>query len=457
MRKLMSKRWTLLGLTAVIFLAACTGAGDNDETVVEETAVIEPTDAPSPTDEPIAEPEPTVVEVVETAVSEESEQPDESEETGEEENDPVTENEDDDTSNDDRSDRLRSLTSSWNTNWNLHSIDYADILSGGPPRDGIPSIDDPQFISIEEAAEWLADNEPVVALEINGDARAYPLQVITWHEIVNDTVGDQPVVVTFCPLCNSAIVFDRVVEGEAVEFGVSGLLRNSDLIMYDRTDESLWQQFTGTGIVGNHTGKQLTFLASSLVSFADFKGGFPDGVVLSRDTGNSRSYGDNPYAGYDTYDNPLSSGGDLVLFSGEKDDRLDAADRVVTVALDGIDVAYPLAILAEAGVIDDTQGGQELVVFHIGGTASALGARVIADGEDVGATGVFDPNLDGQRLTFTQEDDHFVDAETGSSWNILGQAFDGELAEQQLTPIIHADHFWFSWAAFKPDTIIYQP
>ena len=195
---------------------------------------------------------------------------------------------------DDRPDRLRALTSSWNTNWELHTINYQDILSGGPPRDGIPSIDTPQFIDQAAAAAWLADNEPVIALEIDGDARAYPLQVITWHEIVNDTVGDVPVVVTFCPLCNSALVFDRRFQDDLFEFGVSGLLRNSDLIMYDRTTESLWQQFTGEGIVGDLAGEQLTFLPSSLVSFADFRDAFPEGVVLSRETGFNRAYGRNP-------------------------------------------------------------------------------------------------------------------------------------------------------------------
>jgi hypothetical protein len=121
-----------------------------------------------------------------------------------------------------------------------------------------------------------------------------------------------------------------------------------------------------------------------------------------------------------------------------------------------VDVAYPLSILAEVGVINDTQGGQDLAVFHEGGTTSALGARVIAEAEDVGATGVFDPVIDGQQLTFTREGDSIVDNETGSSWNIVGQAVTGPLQGAQLTPVVHADHFWFSWAAFRPDTIIYS-
>ena len=352
---------------------------------------------------------------------------------------------------DDRPDRLRALTSAWNTNWELHTINYQEILSGGPPRDGIPSIDNPQFVDQAAASAWLADNEPVIALEIDGDARAYPLQVVTWHEIVNDTVGDVPVVVTFCPLCNSALVFDRRFQDQIFEFGVSGLLRNSDLIMYDRTTETLWQQFTGEGIVGDLTGEQLTFVASSLVSFADFRAAFPEGEVLSRETGFNRAYGNNPYAGYD------SIGSNPFLFQGPTDGRLEAVERVVTVSLpeSAIDVAYPLPILSEKGVVNDTQGDQDLVVFHTDGTSSALGAGVIAEGEDVGATGVFDPNLDGRKLTFRKDGQSITDEETGSTWNILGQAIAGPLSGEQLTPIVHGDHFWFSWAAFKPETIIF--
>ena len=358
---------------------------------------------------------------------------------------------------DDRSPRLRSATSGWATNWNKHTIDYDDLLSGGPPRDGISSIDNPQFISPDEAQEWLADNEPVIALEIDGEARAYPLQIVTWHEIINDVVADVPVAVTFCPLCNSAITFDRRLDGEVYEFGTSGLLRNSDLVMYDRTTEGLWQQFTGEAIAGDLAGAQLTFLASSIVSFADFREGHPDGVVLSRDTGFSRRYGENPYVGYDNI------GSSPFLFRGQIDGRLAAVERVVTVSLDpstgsgqAVDVAYPLSTLSEVGVINDSQGGRDLVVFHTSGTSSALGGRTIATAEDIGATGVFDPNLDGQTLTFQRDGETIVDAETGSTWNILGQAVDGPLAGEQLDPIVHGDHFWFSWAAFKPDTIIYS-
>jgi hypothetical protein len=345
---------------------------------------------------------------------------------------------------------LRGVTSSWNTNWDLHTIDYDELLSGGPPRDGIPSIDEPNFIAASAAADWLAGNEPVIALEIGGNARAYPLQILTWHEIVNDIVGDVPVIVTFCPLCNSALTFDRRLDGEVYEFGVSGLLRNSDLVMYDRTTESLWQQLTGEAIVGDMVGQRLDFVPSSLISFDDFRAAYPLGTVLSRDTGHRRDYGRNPYVGYDTIDQrPF-------LYDGELDGRLPVMERVVAVELGGVDLAYPLSRLAEVGVINDVQDGQNLVVFHVPGTSSALGASVIAEAEDVGATGVFDPNLDGQKLTFERQGDAIVDSETGSVWNVLGQAIEGPLAGQTLAPIVHGNHFWFAWAAFKPGTIVYQ-
>jgi len=204
--------------------------------------------------------------------------------------------------NDDRPPQLQRLTESWNTDWTRHTIRYDEILSGGPPRDGIPAIDDPKFVTIDAAAGWLQEQEPVVALAVNGVARAYPLHILTWHEIVNDQIDDTPVAVTFCPLCNSAVVFDRRRGGQTLDFGVSGLLRNSDLIMYDRQTESLWQQFTGEGIVGEMAGQMLTWLPASIISFADFRQAYPAGQVLSRDTGYPRSYGNNPYVGYDNID-----------------------------------------------------------------------------------------------------------------------------------------------------------
>lgn len=428
--------WRSAFLLIFIALAACTATSGNEPGADSGG----PAEVETAGDNPVAEAtdtaEPAATATEETSTEEPTEVAEAEEETI------LTE--------DNRSDRLRTLTQSWDTNWNRHTIEYDELLAGGPPRDGIPSIDDPQFVTPEEAEAWLAANEPVITLEINGDARAYPLQILTWHEIANDEVGDVPVAVTFCPLCNSALTFDRRLDGQVLEFGTSGLLRHSDLVMYDRTTETLWQQFTGEAIVGDLVGKQLTFLPSALVSFDDFREAHPDGRVLSRETGYSRPYGENPYAGYDTI------GQDPFLFQGPTDDRLPAMARVVTVSLDDEDVAYPYTVLEEQGVVNDNVGGQDLVVFFTPGTNSALGAPIIAEAADVGATNVFDPRLDGETLTFLRDGETIVDEQTGSEWNILGEAVAGELAGKQLESIVHGDHFWFSWAAFKPDTIIYQ-
>jgi len=355
---------------------------------------------------------------------------------------------------DTRSTRLKASTESWNTDWERRTIELHELLHGGPPRDGIPSIDNPVFVSSEEAGAWLRGNEPVISLVRGSDARGYPLQILIWHEIVNDMVGGDPVLITFCPLCNSSIVFDRHVGKEVYEFGTSGLLRYSDLVMYDRSTESLWQQLTGEGIVGRHAGDRLTMLPSSIVSFDEFQKAYPDGNILSRKTGHLRSYGSNPYVGYDAV------GERPFLFTDEVDGRLSAMERVVAVSLNEggreTNVAYPYSILERRRVINDVQSGIHLVVFHKPGTSSALDTREISDGRDIGATGVFRPEIDGVQLTFTAVGNTITDENTGSRWDIFGRAVEGPFMGARLEPVVHGDHFWFAWAAFKPDTVVYR-
>ena len=349
-------------------------------------------------------------------------------------------------------------TGGWDTDFSLHSVAYDEIISGGVPRDGIPPLDSPSFAGPDDADAWLGNQEPVISFELNGEAKAYPLQILTWHEIVNDEVGGVPVIVTFCPLCNSAIVFDRRLDGVVLDFGTSGRLRNSDLIMWDRQTESWWQQLTGEAIIGKLTGHTLEFLPAPIVSWADFKAAHPTGQVLSQETGFGRSYGRNPYAGYDEVGKPP------FLFFGDLDGRLLPKERVVAFTLGGMDVAIPFSALEKEGVVNYSVGDSDIAVFFKKGTTSALDLSSIRDSRDVGAAAVFDANLDGRKLTFASTDatgdatemDGFRDSETGSSWNILGQGTAGPLAGANLTPVVHANHFWFAWAAFKPDTLIYQ-
>jgi hypothetical protein len=331
------------------------------------------------------------------------------------------------------------------TNFCKHSADYADILSGGPPPDGIPPIDNPTFDAIAKGDEWLAEVQPVIALAVGDEAKAYPLAILTRHEIANDEIAGIPVAVTFCPLCNAAVVFKREVNGEVLRFGVSGNLRNSDLIMWDNKTLSWWQQFTGEAIVGDLTGTQLELIPAQLVAWKDFKAAYPQGVVLSNA---GRSYGQNPYVGYDSSSQPF-------LFLDTPDPRLAATERVLGVFSGKSAAAYPLSTIAEKGVIEDTFDGEKIVIFYEPGQVSALDKGEIAKSKEVGSAAMFKPEVDGRMLTFSYRDGVITDNETGSEWDVFGRAISGKLAGKQLQPVLSHVHFWFAWAAFRPDTTVY--
>jgi len=352
-----------------------------------------------------------------------------------------------------RSDCAPRFAASWTeTDFCNSSIDFSEVFSGGVGRDGIPAVTDPGMESIEDAAQWLGDRAPVIAVEVDGDARAYPQAVLMWHEIANDEIGGVPVAVTFCPLCNSSIVFDRRVEGDTLEFGVSGLLRNSDLVMYDRTTFSWFQQFTGAGIVGDLNGTLLDIIPSQVIGFQQFAERYPDGLVMSRDTGFNRSYGSNPYVGLDDNAHPTTS-----LFRGEYDDRVERRARVLAGVIDGEAIAYPFPTLFEEVVINDTVGETPVVAFWQPGVASALDERIIDASRDVGTAALFSRELNGETLTFTYDADNstLIDEQTGSTWNLFGEATAGELEGEALEQLVAAPHFWFAWAAFHPETAVY--
>ena len=338
------------------------------------------------------------------------------------------------------------------TDFTRASIDFREIISGGPPRDGIPPIDNPAFVGISEAAEWLEPAEPVLVVERGADVRAYPLQVLIWHEIVNDTVGGDPVVITFCPQCNSALVFDRRVDGRVLDFGTTGKLRNSDLVMWDRQTESWWQQLTGMGIVGAYTGTPLTFLPAPLVAFDTFRRAFPGGKVLSRETGHFRPYGVNPYVSYDSPENTQP-----FLMRARVDARLAATERVVALQRGSVARAYPYRRLEPLGVVNDRVGGEAVVVFFTAGTRSALDKRVIGESRHVGSGAVFARTLEGRELTFVRrEAGGWLDEQTHSTWNPFGIATAGALQGKRLIPLPHGNHFAFAWLAFRPDSTIWS-
>jgi len=256
------------------------------------------------------------------------------------------------------------------TDFETTSVDsWTEILSGGPPKDGIPALSDPQFIRV--AAEGrIEDREPVISVEIDGaEPRAYPIRYLTWHEIVNDKIGNLPIAVTFCPLCNSGLTFDRRVNGQLRTFGVSGKLRNSDMVMFDRETESWWQQAIGEGIVGQHTGDKLVQLPSWMESWAEFKARNPDGLVMA-EPAFPRSYGRNPYVSYDSSQRPF-------LYNGEMPPHgIQPLARVVRVGKQ----AWPVARLAAIGELSEAG----LTISWTSGQASALDSAKISKGKDVG-------------------------------------------------------------------------
>ena len=350
-------------------------------------------------------------------------------------------------------DHLRTMQAAWDTDFGKTTIDLNELLVGIPsadPRDAIRPIDEPVFESVSDT-EWLADREPGVLLEIDGDARFYPLSILTRHEIVNDEFGVVPVAVTYCPLCNTAVTFDRRFEDVVLRLGVSGLLRNSDLVMWDNETHSLWQQITGEAIVGEYAGAQLEVLGSAIVRWADFKVNHPNGAALSSDQGFGSVYGYNPYEFYSSRPTPYG------FFTGDIDERYPALERVVGVMLGNADKAYPFSEINDVQVVNDTIGGEPLVVFWgAADTADALDSGDISRGLAIGTGVAYSPVVNGQTLTFVAVGDtEFIDNQTGSTWSILGQATHGELEGSSLELVPHRNEFWFAWQAFFPESDVW--
>ena len=334
-------------------------------------------------------------------------------------------------------------------------VDRNRIVSGGPPPDGIASIDSPIFVAAA-AVDWLDDDEPVAVVTVAGpngtESRIYPAQILVWHEIVNDTIAGVPVTVTYCPLCNSAVAVERTIAGPdrsplVLDFGTSGALYASALVMYDRQTESLWTHFDGRAVVGDLLGEELTIVPAAIVSWADARDGHPTAPVLDRPTGaDARAYGTTPYPSYETA--PPSAG----FITDEGDGRLEPKQRVVGIEIGRHRLAIDRRRLVDDRLVTAEVGEVDLVVLWQPGTTSALDGKAIAEGLRVGAVGVFRPVLDGRPVTLEAAGVGFRDRETGSSWTVLGQATAGPLAGSTLEPVPHLDTFWFAWSRYHPDT-----
>jgi hypothetical protein len=273
-------------------------------------------------------------------------------------------------------------------------VDPKKIRSGGPPKDGIPSIDSPGFVTVTDADKWIEDNELVLAIIYKGTKRVYPLQIMVWHEIVNDNIAGDPILITYCPLCGSGIAYERKINGEEVEFGTSGKLYNSNLVMYDRKTNSYWSQIDGLAIVGELTGTELTPVSIDTVAWRDWKAAHPDSEVLSQDTGFTRPYGKDPYGNY--YEDSF------VLFPVESsDDRVHPKTVIFGIEVNGAYKAYKEDDLKELGTIEDT----------------VAGIKIKVERDNAGIV----------KITNTETDEE----------------------------IVKERDFWFAWYAFHPDTGLY--
>jgi hypothetical protein len=270
------------------------------------------------------------------------------------------------------------------TDFSSTTIILSDIIEGGPGKDGIQSIDQPAFESIESAEKWLDDREPVIVFSNGAKSKAYPLQILIYHEIVNDQLGDEKISITYCPLCNAAMIFSRWHKVLLLDFGTTGKVYTSNLVMYDRQSESWWLQFTGESVVGDYSGDSLKLLPSQIVSFKHYKEAHPLGEVLSNKTGFNKKYGINPYVQYDSRVVPIAW-----FYRKPFDDRLSVMERVLGVVDEGNVLAFPFFYLSTRPVVQTKVSSLDVLVISKSGMASALDARSIRESKDILAAAAY--------------------------------------------------------------------
>jgi hypothetical protein len=324
-----------------------------------------------------------------------------------------------------------------------HTVPLDKIVSGGPPQDGIPSIDNPKFQSVQEADKILEDSEFVLGLNINGDRRAYPLQILVWHEIVNDVVGGEPVAITYCPLCFTNQVFNRTLsDGNIVEFGTSGKLYNSNLVMYDRQSNSLWSQALGEGIVGDYSGVKLERIPFDIAYWKEWKELYPESKVLSRDTGSVRPYGADPYGDYYT--------NDLILFPVANDDkRLGLKEIVIGLEDENQYKAYKLQDIETKKIVNDVVGDRKIALVSLQPFMVRVFDRIIDNNEDKGEKIAVE-------LFYNKTTNTLRDIVTDSEVNFDGEFISGPFENKQLKQLPMDQGFWFEWVAFHPATEIFS-
>jgi len=346
----------------------------------------------------------------------------------------------------------------WKTDTTKTEINLSE-LSIVLPRRSFQVLNYPKFAYKEEGLKSFFPLEPVIAVQIDGKAKAYPLNMLSIHEIANDTLSTIPILATFCPLCNSGIVYDRRLthkgENHLLDFEVSGMLRKSDMVMADKQTETWWQQLEGKAIVGELAGAELKVVPSLILSVKDFFDRYPNGKILSKSIGikdAEESYGINYYKNYDK-----SNGKPYERFfdPNQIDKRLPAMERVVDVRSFGEFKIYPFSLIAKKGVINDEFNSKNIVLFYKPGLVSVLDEKDITQSKDLGTVTVFNSVIEGEKLIFSMENDNYVDINSHSVWDITGKCISGKLKDKQLLIEPNGIHFAFAWLAFHPETEIY--
>jgi Protein of unknown function (DUF3179) len=340
----------------------------------------------------------------------------------------------------------REIRKPWTkTDFSRHVVPLRQFERGGPAPDGIPPLDHPRTTAVRVASSHLTARDPVITVVVHGDARAYPLRILVWHEIANDVLGGEPILVTYCPLCNSAEAYDRRVHGRVLRFGTTGNLRGSNLVMWDRRTQSWWQQIGGEALVGTYAGTRLRAIGAETLSWSEFKNRYPHGSVLSERTGFDRPYGTSPYAGYD------APGSEPIFSTLRSAHRLPALERVAAVTLAGRTIAVPFSALAHDPIAEASVGGRPVVVLYDRRVASVLDQRRIAGSREAGTTTAFGRRVAGRTLDFrATASGTFIDRQTGSRWSLTARALSGPLRGKQLHPLEVDNRFWFAVAEFDP-------
>lgn len=349
------------------------------------------------------------------------------------------------------------LSYSWATDTSKRTVNLSDITLA-TQRDEIPTLDHPKFIKQSDPLNHYYKHEPVIVIQAGGRAKAYPLSILTLYELSNDSLDGKELMITFCPTCNAAIVFNRElsVNGKKrlLQFGISGLLMHNDMVMYDKQTQTWWEQLMGSAVVGELAGTNLELTPALLISVKDYFDRFPDGDILSPegitlvDRKEHRPFYHLEHG---------HRGLDSTYYLPEKvDPRLPPLERVLDIHEYGHNVIYPFHVLSRKKVVNDIFERTNFVIFYHGDMVSVQDTDNLKRAKHVGSATAFQRVLGKDTFSFKKQGDYFVDDQTHSTWDITGYCRDGVHKGKQLYILPHSNHFAFAYLAFHPDAIIHE-